>query len=161
MEREEIAEPFGSSLSSSEPLCRSSCSYTWLTLGIYFGWSDLPSFIHPANLLFDVSSKIILINNNGYNKNYDNNNNDDDDDDEWNYINDDDDDQSGFIHSTSTSIQNINFSLCERAKAKLTLLVKAEHDVNLKKKKQQQQQQKKHGAKVKYVHVQERKNQCK
>ena len=42
------------------------------------------------------------------------------------------------------------------------LLVKAEHDVNLKKKKQQQQQQqKKHGAKVKYVHVQERINQCK
>ena len=135
MEREEIAEPFGSSLSSSEQLCRSSCSYTWLTLGIYFGWSDLPSFIHPANLLFDVSSKIILINNNGYNKNYDNNNNNnDDDDDEWNYINDDDDDQNGFIQSTSTSIQNINFSLCERAKTKLTLLVKAEHDVNLKKK---------------------------
>ena len=108
------------------------------TLGIYFGWSDLPSFIHPANLLLDVSSKIILINNNDYNKNYDdnnnNNNNDDDDDDEWYYINDDDD-QNGFIHSTSTSIQNMNFSLCERAKAKLTLLVKAEHDVTLKKKK--------------------------
>ena len=104
------------------------------TLGIYFGWSDLPSFIHAANLLLDVSSKIILINNNGYNKNYDNNNNNDDDDDEWNYINDDDDDQNGFIHSTSTSIQNINFSLCEKAKTKLTLLVKAEHDVNLKKK---------------------------
>ena len=161
MEREEIAEPFGSSLSSSEQLCRSSCSYTWLTLGIYFGWSDLPSFIHPANLLFDVSSKIILINNNGYNKNYDNNNNNDDDDDEWNYINDDDDDQNGFIHSTSTSIQNINCSLCERAKTTLTSLLKAEHDVNLKKKKKQQQQQKKHGAKVKYVHVQERINQCK
>ena len=113
-------------------------------------------------MLFDVSSKIILINNNGYNKNYDNNNNNDDDDDEWNYINDDDDDQNGFIHSTSTSIQNINCSLCERAKTKLMLLVKAEHDVNLKKKKQQQQQQqKKHGAKVKYVHVQERINQCK
>ena len=48
---------------------------------------------------------------------------------------DDDDDQNGFIHSTSTSIQNINCSLCERAKTKLTLLVKAEHDVNLKKKK--------------------------
>ena len=47
---------------------------------------------------------------------------------------DDDDDQNGFIHSTSTSIQNMNCSLCKRAKTKLTLLVKAEHDVNLKKK---------------------------
>ena len=46
---------------------------------------------------------------------------------------DDDDDQNGFIHSTSTSIQNMNCSLCERAKTTLTLLVKAEHDVNLKK----------------------------
>ena len=48
---------------------------------------------------------------------------------------DDDDDQNGFIHSTSTSIQNMNCSLCERAKTTLTSLLKAEHDVNLKKKK--------------------------
>ena len=52
--------------------------------------------------------------------------------------------------------------MCERAKTKLTLLVKAEHDVNLKKKNNNNNNNnKKHGAKVKYVHVQERKNQCK
>lgn len=84
------------------------------------------------------------------------NDDDDDDDDGWYDVNDDDD-QNGFIHTTSH--QNINFSLCERAKPKLTLLVKAEHDANLKTKKQK----KKHGAKVNYVHVhvQERINQYK
>ena len=46
---------------------------------------------------------------------------------------DDDDDQNGFIPSTSTSIQNMNCSLCERAKTTLTSLLKAEHDVDLKK----------------------------
>ena len=74
---------------------------------------------------------------------------------------DDDDDQNGFIPSTSTSIQNINFSLCERAKTTLTSLLKAEHDVNLKKDNNNNNNNKKHGAKVKYVHVQERINQCK
>lgn len=58
-------------------------------------------------------------------------NDDDDDDDGWYDVNDVDD-QNGFIHTTSH--QNINCSLCERAKPKLTLLVKAEHDANLKKK---------------------------